>query len=143
VDFKLPDDFKPITPQRVFDAAWNAFVIGDAQPARSSAGGCSYRNSKGDKCAIGLLIPDGHPAQDAQNSVGKVIDKHPELFGASALEYEGLATLARMQIELHDSISLGNEDDAYWTTTQAERRERYTHFARQHNLTIPSSEVQS
>jgi hypothetical protein len=139
VDFKLPDDFKPITPQHVFDAAWNAFVIGDAPPARSRAGGCSYLNDKGDKCAIGLLLPDGHPAQKASGNVYHLLRLWPELF-----DYRAPPRLwLDLQVDLHDCISSGHEHEASWTLTQAERREIYEQFARKHDLTIPSSEVQS
>jgi hypothetical protein len=40
------------------------------QNERATEGGfCSYKNEQGLRCAIGVLIPDGHPAQNYLSSL--------------------------------------------------------------------------
>ena len=47
-------------------------------PARNSLG-CVYLHSSGRKCAIGLLIPDGHKAQYEGGYVDLILDIFPDL----------------------------------------------------------------
>jgi hypothetical protein len=139
MSYQLPADFQPITLQRVFDKAWDAFVVNDGQPARTPAGGCAYLNENGNKCAIGLCIPDGHPAQKAETYVGGLFRDWPELFG-------DLKGLSEAQEELHDGICTSTEDargvyiNPKWKTaadTQQKRQVIYRAFAARYSLTIP------
>lgn len=135
--FKLPADFQPITLQRVFDAAWKKFIVEKGEPAyeispRSS--GCAYLTPDGRKCAIGLLIPDGHPAQRARVWVSSLYEIHPELFPSERFDDR----LRSAQMALHDShtgFSLGR---VTWDSSLEDRRTIYLAFAKQHQLTVPS-----
>lgn len=71
--FQLPEGFKPITLQIIFDAAWQAFIVERRPPAQvlqaASARGepeyaCRYRTIDGRSCAVGLPIPKGHPYEN-------------------------------------------------------------------------------
>jgi len=41
---------------------------------------CVYLASDGRKCAIGCLIPDGHPAQDSRGGVTSMLAGFPDLY---------------------------------------------------------------
>jgi len=47
--------------------------------SNSGAPNCSYLNSKGQRCAIGLFIPDGHDAQKNANFIVSVLTEYPDL----------------------------------------------------------------
>ena len=40
---------------------------------------CMYLTPSGDKCAIGCLIPDGHPGQRQEGTVHDLFKAHPDL----------------------------------------------------------------
>ena len=42
---------------------------------------CSYLTAEGRKCAVGLLIPDGHDAQKARGDVAAILHDYPDLQG--------------------------------------------------------------
>lgn len=94
--YKLPSDFKPITLQNILDAARQAFIIENKPPALMRVYGkdpmiCAYLTPNGRKCGIGLVIPDGHPAQEVDDLFGELIKLYPELWAAdviAAYEYD-------------------------------------------------------
>lgn len=73
---------------------------------------CVYLDpDTGGKCAIGMFIPDGHPAQNAVCDVGILSGDHPELEGIAwpkdpnplkNREHAGVALAAKLQL-VHDS----------------------------------------
>jgi hypothetical protein len=135
VSYELPADFRPITLQRAFDAAWNAFVLKEGQPAMSNDE-CCYLTPDGRKCAIGLLIPDGHPAQKTggKSALG-LSEIYPSLFASTDLKF--LAKLNELQGELHDRLAGPFGGWSYHANTQAKRKAIYRYFAKEHNLTVP------
>lgn len=40
---------------------------------------CLYLNANGDRCAIGCLIPDGHPGLGFRGAVFQLLDTYPDL----------------------------------------------------------------
>ena len=52
--------------QEVFNKIWNHFVV-DKAPISIDGVICKYRNSKGAKCAVGLLIKDEFYSQILEN----------------------------------------------------------------------------
>lgn len=40
---------------------------------------CTYLNTEGKKCAIGLFIPDGHSGQHYQGTVSGLLREYPDL----------------------------------------------------------------
>lgn len=134
--------YDPITLQRAFNAAWKAFIVEEREPAaadepvqlcRGSTPFCSYLTRDGRKCAIGLLIPDGHIAQKFVGPVGALMESFPELFDADSRD-----GLENMQRDLHDFLTAyDKEGRAQWKYSWTSRKETYETFAREWNLTIP------
>lgn len=122
-----------ITPQAVFNAAWAHFVLADNGPAISGKT-CRYLTSDGKKCAVGLCIPDGHPAQTLLTDARALSLKYPNLFG----DYSGWNKWYAFQLELHDKWV--DPDTLNWreiANTQEKRMVIYKEIAQRYNLTIP------
>ena len=130
-EYKLPEGFKKITLQDIFNAAWQAFIVED-RPAASEKGACSYLTSDGRKCAVGLVIPDGHPAQVKPGTWNNWVHEYPDLFDASVLQMSK-HSLFEFQRHLHDSMVSGGT----WGFNQEERKGVYRLVASDYNLTIP------
>lgn len=120
-------EFKPITLQRIFDLAWQKFVVEKAPPARgpNTNGFCQYLTPDGRKCAVGLALPDGHPAQKSGDSLYTLIHEYPELFDIS--ENGG-----GIQSALHDDLS-----NRYGEWVVEDLESRYRGVAGQYGLTVP------
>lgn len=81
------------------------------QEARAySNGACRYLALDGNKCAVGLHIPDGHPAQHYEGSIETLIDDYPSLAGVAWPEGINGVALASLLQFLHDSIIYRNEE---------------------------------
>ena len=63
----------------VFKAAWHHFILMNNNPS-STAKGCAYRGRDGNKCAVGLLLPDSVAAACEGQSASGVVQKYPSLF---------------------------------------------------------------
>lgn len=120
-----------ITLQKIFDAAWQAFIAEEKPPAKIN-GECRYLTSDGRKCAVGLCIPDGHSAQNSSRTFGYLVELAPSLFDASVRSV-GSERLDRFQRELHDNIA----GDDGWLLTPDEMRNRYILIAEEYGLTVP------
>lgn len=59
---------------------------------------CSYLTPDGNKCLVGLLIPDGHPAQVEVGGVGMICNKFQDLKKA----FEGHRSFLKDIQALHD-----------------------------------------
>ena len=72
--------------QDLFKQACTLTAI-QGKPARDDAGVCLYLDpATGNKCAVGQVLPDGHPSQLVRGVSGVVFDTYPdiaELFGVS------------------------------------------------------------
>lgn len=136
--FVFSPDWTPITPQRVFDAAWQAFIVEDKLPAAEpTEGRCMYLTEDGRKCAIGLCIPDGHPAQAGPPSgVSGLARSYPGLFPVDLEVQEELRVL---QYALHDGLIVTNANDlsVRWRYDKTEREVDYRCVAKKLGLTIP------
>ena len=68
---------------------------------------CMYLTPEGRKCAIGILLPDGHDAQKARVSAAFLFDDYPDL---KQFIPDGMTVydLVRVQL-LHDDIALWRE----------------------------------
>lgn len=67
--------------QRVQELYKKAVFLTAVQNKRAvlPSGVCLYRASDGSKCAIGHLIPDGHPAQCHRGVVGSMASAHQDI----------------------------------------------------------------
>ena len=71
-------------------------------------GKCTYLNNKGQKCAIGIFIPDGHNAQWAGYGLLQLVEEYPDLY--EVLPDVDISILREFQRvhdnELHAGMSL-------------------------------------
>lgn len=81
---------------------------------------CVFLNEKGMKCAVGVHIPDGHPAQVITEDLDTLAMKFPDLCGIAWPDhYHGL-DLARMLQGAHD-VSNNRSDLVYLLEMIAKR----------------------
>lgn len=68
--------------------------------------GCVYLTQDGRRCAVGHLIPDGHPGLQVEGSLNGLLDLYPDLREILEIEDEedDLAFLSSLQ-EAHDDSS--------------------------------------
>ena len=70
---------------------------------------CYYLMEDGRKCAVGCLLPDGHPGQKLMGTVSNLLWQYPDL--AYLWEVDELNNdvwfLTRLQ-EIHDSVDVEN-----------------------------------
>jgi hypothetical protein len=134
----MNEERKPISLQDIFNAAWQAFIVEDKPPAADEHG-CNYLSKTGNKCAVGLCLPDGHSAQQCPGSFSILVERHPSLFDA---QVKSLSTLQLndFQASLHDSL-LGKYDPVSgtrgWAGKARVRAAIYRVVAKAYNLTIP------
>jgi hypothetical protein len=127
-----------ITPQSVFNAAWKKFVLEDNPPATEKVDdgddsyfGCRYLTENGQRCAVGLCIPDDHDCLSSGSPVSVLAHRHDELF-------EGYYRWNELQADLHDSMI--ERDTGKWSedfNSRQKRKDHYAQVAQNHNLTIP------
>ena len=128
-----------ITPQNVFNAAWQAFIVERKRPSIDGSR-CVYLNNDGDKCAVGLCIPDGHEAQRFTGSVSRLWAKYTNLFEDHVNQpvdgtfSDDLWVLTQAQLQLHDSCI----EDGEWKYSPEKMRQTYIDFAQTYKLDIPN-----
>lgn len=132
--YKLPSDYVPMTLQMVFNAAWQAFIVENKPPAVTRNPRkeyyCSYFVNESNKCAIGLCLPEGHPATKKVCSVTVLQLSWPELFSdPSGKKYYIL------QRDLHDNLV--DTTTGEWLHSLEYRKAEYIRVARRLSLTVP------
>lgn len=135
-----------ITLQMIFDLAWNHFIVGDGKPAVSvrsytsegePLGSCSYLDEAGNKCAVGLALPEGHAVQHFQGVFSDLVLEAPELFADDVLDM-GPSDLDSFQMALHDNlVCLKGPGIGGWDSTEEARENSYRNTAKFYGLTIP------
>ncbi len=65
-----------MTPQEIFDKVCERLRDGTGQALGEY--GCEYLSRKGLKCAVGIFIPDGHPAQNFDGDLGNLFEEYPD-----------------------------------------------------------------
>lgn len=66
----------------MFNRVWKHFVVKKSPKAMAHDGFCTYRNADGDRCAIGLFIPDRVYSKDLESTrINSLLESH----SASAL----------------------------------------------------------
>jgi hypothetical protein len=131
-------DVKPATLQDIFDAAWHHFMVGQAPPAIGEDGVCCYLTKDGNKCAVGLVLPEGHRSQTMGCGFAELVKDYPELWDKQIrkLAKQDRARLGEFQADLHDY----HTDDHGWVTPLEERKAAYLKVAADYGLTVPASE---
>jgi len=123
-----------ITLQNIFDAAWQAFIVEGRKPGVDpDSHFCRYLTKDGRKCAVGLVLPEGHEAQTYGDIFPYMVNRWPELFDPSVFEW-GIDALADFQTDLHDTLC-----DTYtgqWRHN-VDLKQEYRHIAVTFGLTVP------
>ena len=126
-----------ITLQKIFDLAWEHFIVGDGEPAFDECGGCSYETLDGRKCAVGLALPPHPEGEDCEYeySFSQVVEKLPQLFDSSVLQitYDKLCHFQNM---LHDRLI--NSNTGEWDCPKEDMIASYQEVAEEFGLTVPS-----
>lgn len=73
----------------------------------AGASGCLYLAQDGNRCAVGIFIPTGHPAQDS-GDVRIMLPKFMDLLDVMPLKLEGLREMQRV----HDQHESGDPRSA-------------------------------
>jgi hypothetical protein len=118
--------------QQIFNAAWQLFIVEDNPPAMED-GVCKYLCKDGRKCAIGLCIPDGHPAQQSPCGFTAVAAENRDIFGDLA-DNCTLFELGLFQRYMHDDLA---RTEGGWAYSRDERELRYRRVAADYKLTVP------
>ncbi len=128
-----------ITLQKIFDLAWQAFIIEDQPPSLGNIA-CLYEDSRGNRCAVGLALPKSHNALLFKGGFEALVDAWPELFDEhiQALAKSDIADpLNKLQSRLHDKWV--NLDDGGWKGNKQDRMNEYLKVTEDYNLTIPAA----
>lgn len=79
----------------------------NGQPAVEGRGGqCMYLTARGNRCAVGCFVPDGHPGQKMSGWVRTLLGAYPDLRGLMPLPDDAMHTLQ----ETHDYHYKGSGD---------------------------------
>jgi len=68
-----------MSKQRIFNRVYKHLLTQKERAYDEKYGSCSYLDSEGRKCAVGCLIPDGHPGQDFRGGVEMLFEEYPDL----------------------------------------------------------------
>jgi len=123
---------KRITFQKIFDAAWQAFIVEDKPPSVNADGNCVYDDGNGNCCAIGLVLPEGHPSRSFLGGFNSLIGSYSNLFANDILR-AGFFTREGIQRRLHDRLISGG----VWAYSKEERKRKYIEVAKEYNLKVP------
>ena len=123
-----------ITLQDLFDAAWRAFIVEDKPPAVTRIG-CHYLTPDGSKCAVGLVLPEGHPAQRRTERFSVLVRTYPKLWADDVRSMPDVV-LNQLQRALHDDLAHTGRPE--WASGRATREAVYRDIAAEYRLTVPA-----
>lgn len=134
-----------ITLQKIFDLAWQEFIIEGKPPSYGVGPGgiknCQYRDSNGNKCAVGLALPDDiEYCGDFHDLVEFTISEGRDIFDSSITEavHTPQCRLNEFQHRLHDKwVRATGEFEGQWGKSLQERMDEYLKVAEEYGLTIP------
>jgi hypothetical protein len=128
-----------ITLQQIFDAAWQRFIVEEAEPCTKKIAGskvfsCVYRGNGNSRCAVGLVLPDEllDETEDTCMNFRELKESFPSFF-----DIPEDTNLSNFQMNLHDSYVNPFRGD--WIDSLKERKEAYLRVAEEYNLTIPAA----
>lgn len=121
-----------ITPQSIFNAAWQRFIIEKRLPCVKDRQ-CAYEH-KGNNCAVGAAMTREQldvikMCCDEHETADKLAIKHPTWF------YGEPDTFYLLQARLHDRLV--NFDVSGWKCSHEELKQQYEQVAEEFDLTIP------
>lgn len=121
-----------ITPQSVFNAAWDRFIVKKQLPC-IKGGQCAYEHL-GRNCAVGAAMSEEqisilHAKRLENQLVEDLCEWYPEWFEGS------IDTFSSLQYDLHDGLA--DTKTGSWRRDYDARKQRYLEIAAKFNLTIP------
>lgn len=122
-----------ITNQEIFDAAWQAFVVEQRPASRKFSKDinkyeCQYRDPDGNRCAVGLCIPDADYSPRMEMCGPLDLEN-----GFDNIEFESVKFAEEAQSDLHDEMMDFLGEPGY----RADIRQNYLAFAERWGLEIP------
>jgi hypothetical protein len=66
-------DYANITPQEIVDRVWARLNDGKGQAYDLKKGVCTYLDDNGNKCAVGVFLPEINEVQKYQGSLGNLL----------------------------------------------------------------------
>lgn len=131
VDWVKTMEKHKITLQQVFNAGWKTFVIDNRQLCMNEKG-CLYSDGKGNRCVIGLCLPDNHPALESRDLVELIVLEN------ESFEFDGpIGHFRAAQRILHDLLDKKKAFADGCLYENLSRRERYELFASNYGLQVP------
>ena len=121
-----------ITLQKIFDLAWEHFIVGDGKPAFDGNSGCSYLTDDGRKCAVGLALPED---ETYEGSFGALVNEYPNLFDQSVIQIP-YNDLNEFQCAVHDRLI--DSCSGEWNCSKEDRKIIYLETAKHFGLTLPN-----
>lgn len=125
-----------ITLQQIFNKAWEAFIVNNDLPATSDVGLAKYEDGAGRRCAVGLCLPDDHPALRSGRRLSSLVKTYPALF-AKSVRLMDPKRLNEFQRNLHDDLCEAGEANT-WRYDLDARRQIYINVASMFGLRVPS-----
>lgn len=122
-----------ITPQSIFNAAWQRFII-EGRPPCIRRHQCAYSHN-GNNCAVGAVMTEEQIQKITEegldkNTVEDIIEKHPEWFAG------GTEIITDLQYSLHDKLA--NVENGGWREDKETRELAYREIASMYGLEVPS-----
>jgi len=124
-----------MTQQTAFNRVWNWFVCNKRNPAVTQSGSCVLLNNKGDRCAIGCLIPASIQIEKNNGSINEQANRFPWI---KRIIIDGLGS--------HFLLCIRLAHDCSWAESQAEDsvmsfheliRSKLEQVADEHGLKVP------
>lgn len=125
-----------ITLQQIFNKAWTQFIEKNDLPATNDVGLAKYLDHQGRRCAVGLCLPDDHPALHSGRRLSSLVKTYPALF-SKQVRLMDPKRLDEFQRCLHDDlVEIG--DSNTWKYDLDNRRQIYRNVASMYGLKVPS-----
>jgi hypothetical protein len=104
-------DYSKITPQDIVDMVWARLNDG-AGRAINKWGDCAYKDDNGNKCAVGIFLPENHPIQE----VGGDIDKLFMVASAMGYDIDGEDWLSFLEenYDILNRLQKIHDDQEHW-----------------------------
>ena len=131
-----------MTPQEIFDAVWDWFVVQNHGKSLNESGVCAYRGEYGERCAFGVIIPD-----DSYDPGMEGLGVLPVLWRFDSLRSHLGIDLEQVDDTRCDDksavkliIILQKAHDGAWEENFAEEvTERFTAIAQEYGLQVPEA----
>lgn len=131
-----------VTLQKIFDDAWQAFIVENRPPAMEKDPGgtwlCRYETTDGRQCAIGLQLAGYEEAETYFGTFEDLIkeDLTPELWADDVLSLDP-EQLIDVQERLHDNLCCEDE----WSFSLETRARIYLSLAAEYGLNTDGKEL--